>query len=183
MNIKKIKGKKRRHLAIDFCNLGFTKGVEIGTCHGTFAAVLCENNPNLMLKTIDPYIAVYQDRRTQRIGNEKQEGLYKQAKKRLKHYNCEIVRKHSLEAVIDYPYESIDFVYIDGSHEFDYVMCDIIEWGKRIKKGGIVSGHDYVKRSKVRVIRAVDNYAEVHGVKEVYITDETSPTWWFKKTW
>ena len=183
MDINRVRGKKRRHLAIDFCKLGFTKGVEIGTCHGTFAAVLCENNPKLDLKTIDPYVAVYQDERTQRIGDKHQKELYKEASKKLWPYRCKIIRKHSLEAVVDFAYESIDFVYIDGSHEFDYVMTDIIEWGKRVKKGGIISGHDYVDRSRVEVIRAVDNYAEVHGVKEIYLTNERSPTWWFKRTW
>lgn len=183
MDIKRHKGKRRRHLAIEFGKLGFSKGVEVGTCHGTFAAVLCENNPNLELVTIDPYVAVYGDRRTQRIGDDGQEKLFVQAKRWLKPFNCEIVREHSLEAVLSFDYESVDFVYIDGSHEFDYVMADIIEWGKRVKKGGVISGHDYVSRSQTDVIKAVDYYAEAHGVETINLTDERSPTWWFRREW
>ncbi|MBN1168254.1 class I SAM-dependent methyltransferase [Candidatus Woesebacteria bacterium] len=183
MDIKVRKNFKRRHLAKKFAELGFTKGVEIGTCHGTFASVLCEQNPKLKLITIDPYVAVYQDRRTQRIGNSEQAELYKEAKKLLKPYNCQIVKKHSLDAVVNFDHESIDFVYIDGSHEFDYVMTDIIEWSKRVRKGGIISGHDYLDKKEVEVKRAVDNYAQVHGVKKIYLTDEKSPSWWFTRTW
>lgn len=174
---------KRRHLAKKFAELSFTKGVEIGTCHGTFAAVLCENNPKLTLYTIDPYVAVYQDRRTQRIGNADQEKLYQEASKRLHPFHCQIIRRHSLEAVLNFDYESLDFVYIDGSHEFDYVITDIVEWSKRVKKGGIIAGHDYVDRPQTDVIRAVDTYVNAHEVETLNLTDERSPTWWFIKTW
>ncbi|MFC1600643.1 class I SAM-dependent methyltransferase [Patescibacteria group bacterium] len=183
MDIKRIKQSKRRHLTEKFAELGFTKGVEIGTCHGKFAQVLCENNSKLKLTTIDPYVAVYQDKRTQRIGNEKQESLYKEAKKRLNPYKCDIVRKHSLEAVLDFPYESIDFVYIDGSHKFDYVICDIIEWARRVKKDGIISGHDYSQKRMPEVVEAVNVYAKQHDIPTIYITDERSPSWWFERTW
>lgn len=183
MDIKQIKGTKRRHLAEKFAELGFTQGVEIGTCHGKFAQVLCESNPKLKLTTIDPYVAVYQDARTQRIGNEKQSSLYEEAKNRLKPYKCKIIKKHSFEAVLDFPYESIDFVYIDGSHEFDYIICDIIEWARRVKKGGIISGHDYSEKRMPGVVKSVNIYAEEHNIKNLYITDERSPSWWFERTW
>ncbi|NIT59155.1 MAG: hypothetical protein GWN00_23910, partial [Aliifodinibius sp.] len=37
----------------------------------------------------------------------------------------------------------LDFVYIDADHRFDHVMQDIILWFKKIRRGGILSGHDY----------------------------------------
>ena len=48
-----------------------------------------------------------------------------------------------MEAVEGFVDESLDFVYIDGNHEFRYIAEDIYEWTKKVKKGGIVSGHDY----------------------------------------
>lgn len=48
-----------------------------------------------------------------------------------------------MEAVKDFDDESVDFVYIDGNHEFKYVAEDICEWSKKVKKGGVISGHDY----------------------------------------
>lgn len=180
---KTIKGMKRGELAKKFADLGFNYGVEVGVCTGAFSEVLCKANPNLSLKSVDPYNVVYNDYRTMRIGEEEQQDLFVQATERLAPYNCEIIRKTSLEAVVDFPYESIDFVYIDGSHEFDYVMTDLIEWGKRVKKGGIISGHDYYKFRYGDVVRSVDNYAHVHGVRKIYLTDERTPSFWFEKTW
>ena len=180
---KTVSGFGRDSLARKFAELGFTNGVEIGICHGTYSKILCEANPKLKLKSIDPYTVVYEDKRTIRIGKEGQENLFKEASKLLKPYNCEIIRKTSIEAVFDFPYNSIDFVYIDGSHEFDYVMEDIIEWGRRVKKGGIISGHDYNKTYKEQVVRAVNNYAYTHNVKKIYLTNNNTPSWWFKKVW
>ena len=184
MVIKRVDGKTRIHLAKDFHRLGFNRGVEIGVCGGHFSEILCQMNYELKLTSIDPYREVYNDhwsRWTEE--NNKYENLYSLAKKKLAPYKCDIVRKTSLEAAADFAYESIDFVYIDGSHEFDYVMCDIIEWGKRVRKGGIISGHDYKKWHRVDVMRAVNNYAEAHGVDKVFITDERFPSWWFTRTW
>ena len=178
----KVRRFKRVDLAREFAKLGFTKGVEVGVCHGKYSKVLCEENPKLELKSIDPYIEVYQDPRTIRIGSVEQNVLFHEASELLHPYNCEIIRKTSLEPVVDFPYESIDFVYIDGSHEFDYVMTDIIEWGRRVRKGGIISGHDYNKTFH-EVRRAVDNYAHVHKVKKINLTYDLTPSWWFEKTW
>jgi len=172
----------RNSLAKKFAELGFTNGVEIGVCHGTYSKVLCKNNPKLKLKSIDPYTPVYEDSRTIKLGIKNQENLFKEASKLLAPYNCEIVRELSMKAVLDFPYESIDFVYIDGSHKFDYVMEDIIEWGRRVKKGGIIAGHDYNKTFK-DVVRAVNNYAYTHKVKVIYLTNNNTPSWWFKKVW
>ena len=39
--------------------------------------------------------------------------------------------------------ESLDFVYIDGNHSNDSVKDDILCWMPKVKKNGILSGHDY----------------------------------------
>lgn len=180
MITKKKKNFKRRHLAEYFGMKGFNNGVEIGVCHGTFSKVLCDSNPKLLLKSIDPYVPVFEDPRTIKIGAKKQEELFKQASKLLKSSNCEIIKKTSSEAVSSFDNESIDFVYIDGSHEFDYVMTDIIEWTRKVRKGGIVAGHDYCKNYE-DVKTAVNTYADIHGIETVFLTDEKTPSWWFVK--
>lgn len=178
-NVTKIKDFKRRHLARKFKELGFTKGAEIGVRTGKFSRVLCEENDSLHLMSIDPYIVGYEDVRARKIGIDKQEKFYQGAKELLGNYNCSLIRKESLDAVRDIPYESLDFVYIDGNHQFDYVMCDIIEWAKRVRKGGIVAGHDYFKFRDAEVVEAVNIYVKVHNIKELFLTDERTPSWWF----
>jgi len=57
--------------------------------------------------------------------------------------NIEILRKTSEEASHLFEDESLDFVYIDGNHQYDSVVQDIKLWLPKIKKDGYIGGHDY----------------------------------------
>ena len=67
-------------------------------------------------------------------------------------------------------------------------MLDIIVWAKKVKKGGIVSGHDYCHFTKSGVVEAVNKYTEIHKI-ELNLTprnrsghkDDRQPCWWFIK--
>lgn len=39
---------------------------------------------------------------------------------------------------------SLDFVYIDANHAYDYVVQDIELWLPKLKSGGWLCGHDYI---------------------------------------
>ena len=52
-------------------------------------------------------------------------------------------RMSSVEAAETYSDNSLDFVFIDAAHDYDSVKQDIISWLPKVKKGGIISGHDY----------------------------------------
>lgn len=94
-------------------------------------------------------------------------GLYEEAYNNLKSLIdlkvVNLIKSHSLEAVKKYEDESIDFCFIDGSHEYEDVKADILAYLPKVKKGGILSGHDY-DRIWSGVIQAVD---EVLGKVEV----------------
>ncbi len=52
-------------------------------------------------------------------------------------------RMTSQDAVHLYDDASLDFVFIDASHEYEDVKNDIKAWIKKVKPGGILAGHDY----------------------------------------
>jgi hypothetical protein len=84
----------------------------------------------------------------------------------------DIIRKRSLDHVKDVPDGSLDWVYLDGFHEFDWIMQDIINWVPKVRKGGIVAGHDYYPFYRSGVIEAVDVYVKTHNIHEWYLTRE-----------
>ena len=59
-------------------------------------------------------------------------------------YRCaKVLRMTSVKAARLFDHKSVDLVYIDGSHEFHDVVEDINTWKRKIRNGGIISGHDY----------------------------------------
>jgi predicted O-methyltransferase YrrM len=76
------------------------------------------------------------------------------------------VRAISWEAAEKYKNKSLDFVFIDASHDYESVKRDIEAWFPKIKKGGVIAGHDYDWCMGVR--QAVD---EVFGKDNVTETE------------
>ena len=54
------------------------------------------------------------------------------------------VRKTSVDAAIEFQDKTLDAVYIDAEHDPISVRSDINSWKNKIKKGGILCGHDFM---------------------------------------
>ena len=67
------------------------------------------------------------------------------------------IRMDSVDASKKYENNSIDFIFIDASHEYEYVKKDIEAWFPKVKINGIIAGHDY-KNGWVGVDKAVDEF-------------------------
>ena len=52
-------------------------------------------------------------------------------------------RRDSNEASKMYADKSLDFVYLDGDHSYEYLIKEIPAWLPKVKKDGIIAGHDY----------------------------------------
>jgi len=166
----------RATLARMMAALEFRTGVEVGTKHGASAEMWCRANPQMHLTCIDPYKA-YRMVRDQ----EHQDAIHAVAMDRLKPYNATIVRATSMDAVKDFEDGSLDFVYIDGNHDFDYVVMDLVCWARKVRDGGMIALHDYYNFGKGGIIKAVDAYTHCHRIDPWYITfDETPSAFWEK---
>lgn len=62
----------------------------------------------------------------------------------------------SIEAASSFEDGSLDFVYIDADHRYESVKRDIKAWLPKVRKGGILAGHDYHTDCWPDVVRAVD---------------------------
>lgn len=166
-------------LAKLFAELKFNIGVEIGTDQGEYAEVLSKTIPNLKLYCVDPWKAEAYEPGYQPESFEKQEYFDNRLNdtiKRLEGFNCTIVRKTSMEAVHTFADESLDFVYIDGNHDFLNVTQDIHYWTKKVRKGGIVAGHDFVRypsRKFNHVQKVVNAYTTAYHFLPVFLVTPT----------
>jgi hypothetical protein len=52
-------------------------------------------------------------------------------------------RGKSLDALEFVRDESLDLVYVDGDHRYEAVVADIQGWKPKLRKGGVLAGHDW----------------------------------------
>lgn len=154
----------RNQLPLIFNELNFNIGAEIGTETGKYAEIICQQIPNLNLTCVDAWLA-YKGYR-EAINQQEVDKLYNQAIKRLKPYGVKIIKGLSMDVVTQFENESLDFVYIDANHTYEHVMADVTEWSKKVRQGGIVAGHDYIRKKQFpdkpsqnnEVVKAINDY-------------------------
>jgi len=162
----KIPNCSRDELPEFFKNLGFKVGAEIGVYKGDFTEKFCK--ADLKMYAIDPWA--------------NRGRMYQRVRARLRKYkNCTIMRKTSVEAVNDFAARSLDFVYIDADHRFPFVAEDLYYWYWRIKKGGIIAGHDYLDTRPGEAYRSaqiqsvVDAFVKSFNIPNFYIFGRSKP--------
>lgn len=153
--------------------LGYKRGVEIGVDHADFSKIMVDNNTQLTLYGVDPYLKY--DEYHEYDSQEQMDDIYRQAKEKMGNYildgNYILIRKKSMDAVKDFKDESLDFVYIDGNHEDEFPYMDIVEWAKKIKKGGMIAGHDYVRIRTIdfTIKDALKKYTEENNINPWFV--------------
>jgi predicted O-methyltransferase YrrM len=162
----------RDGLAGLFAELGFKKGVEIGTERGIYAEIISRANPKATLYCVDPWAAYEGYRDITKVSEA--EAIYAEAKKRLSAYpNCQIIRNFSAKALPKFKDASLDFVYIDGNHEYPFITQDLIEWSKKVRVGGIIAGHDYVTSNQPvprnQVYHAVNGFMAAYNINPWFV--------------
>lgn len=185
--------------------LNFQVGVEIGVDEGDYSELICQTNQHMQVYGVDPYEPYPGS--TDVIQDYEFANKYAEARRRLNPYpNYTLLREYSTQALNKFADDSLDFVYIDANHSDPYVSEDIAGWSKKVKKGGIVSGDDYLEEISVRfskgsgvlfgqpfeykvqnelshrwnVIEAVNHYIRANAIKPWFLL-ELDPTWlWIK---
>lgn len=73
--------------------------------------------------------------------------------------NITLYEDYSYNVVEKFPNEYADFIYIDGAHDYESVVQDLECYLPKVKRGGLIGGHDYNKwyEPYEDVMRAVDH--------------------------
>ena len=150
-------------------------GAEIGVFqgHNAFFSLWYLNMDKLYL--IDPYApaGVFEDKDPNVICHF--------AGRNLSPFNDKIVwLRMTSDKAISHINETLDYVYIDGDHSYEWVMKDINNFYNKMKPGSIMGGHDFDGESN-GVERAV---REFFGEKNIEVFSEfdllhlNSHDWW-----
>lgn len=121
-------------------------GAEIGTADGKNAFPLLSNT-NIKLFCVDPYIKYNEytndTKANQDILCKLKEKAYCILQPYFDNKRCIHIEDTSKNACRQIEDESLDFVFIDANHDYKFVKEDIKIWKPKVKKGGLISGHDY----------------------------------------
>ena len=161
-----------RTILADICySLNFKLAVEVGVERGRFSEVLMKKNPQMQLYGVDPYESYFDY--TDFVLRSSFSKNFQEAHTRLKKFpNYTFVNKYSADAGKDFEDNSVDFVYIDANHHFEYAIADIALWTKKLRPGGILSGHDYFKQAgneKVEVYAAVNAWTSIKKIEPWFV--------------
>jgi len=147
--------------------------VEVGVLRGAFSKVLLSINP-ASLTLVDPYrrfsteeFPDYTD-----YSQSKWDELHAKVKNTFEaDSRVSILRNVSENAVREFKNNSLDMVYLDGNHTYPFIYKDLRLWYAKVKKGGILAGHDYPLPS---VKKAVQEFCKEKGIKSIQITKSAS---------
>jgi hypothetical protein len=84
------------------------------------------------------------------------------------------IQQPSVQAASSFKDESLDFVMIDGAHDYDSVRDDVRSWLGKVKPGGVISGDD---AGWPGVLIGVH---ETIPCSEITVTN-SGANWWYRK--
>lgn len=122
----------------------FRRGMEVGVASGRFSEHFLRDLQNISSfewTMIEPFPNdELLERYNPRSGKGKWElqGLLDGVKHNF--YNASSLDEMLLKQL---PNESFDFIYLDGDHSYEGVKKEMFEYWPKVKKGGMLAGHDY----------------------------------------
>jgi cephalosporin hydroxylase len=133
--------------------------VEVGSWKGRSSAFLAveiiNSGKNIKFDCVDTWKGGVEHQDMEEIINDQLYDIFLKNIENVKHI-INPVRMTSLDASKLYEDESLDFVFIDASHEYEDVLDDLNAWYPKVKKGGTIAGHDYMVFEPVT--RAVNEF-------------------------
>lgn len=178
--------KNRRELILHLNKTNAEVVAEVGVREGYFSKFILDNTNVKKLYAIDPW------ERNPELQNGIQEA-YNTCHRLLDPFGdrAEMIKGYSPSVSEMFENDSLDFVYIDGLHDYESVQADINGFYRKVKKGGIIAGHDYHEGDWPGVYNAVNEFIAFYNL-ELNLTgidspdyiiehDGKKPSWWAYK--
>ncbi len=149
-------------------------GVELGVFKGRFSEVLLKNTQPKLLYLIDPWYQ-YEAHWGWASGDKSTINALRSILKRFKGEIESGLVKLYVDSDIDilkrFQKNSLDWAYIDSSHEYQHTVAELELLCKKIKKGGVISGDDWYPDSSHKhhgVYKAVQEFIDLGKVELIY---------------
>ena len=114
-------------------------GLELGVRRGEFTASLLERHPDLIMNAVDIWNSTVEGH-----DNDNNYNTFIQNLQDSKvNDRCRIYKMYFDEAINYIEDESLDFIFIDGTHTYNALKNDIFKWFNKVKDNGLITGHDY----------------------------------------
>lgn len=152
-------------------------GIEIGVQQGKFSKKILENS-NLHLYLVDAWRNQSDYNDSANVSDVSHIAKMVTTISNLLEFEGRftLIREFSSRAATIFPNNFFSFIYIDANHSYEQVKNDIKKWFPKLKAGGTIAGHDYVRDDKIfQVKKAVD---EFFGINKVKTTSERFPSWY-----
>ncbi len=155
---------------------------EVGVWKAHFSSYILENCDFVKrVYSIDPYKQWPHEQYVDGKNNHSQERfdkIYQKVAATLSSFGerSTLIRDDSIGASKQIEDESLDLVWIDANHGYEWVRDDINAWFPKVKSGGIVSGDDYSLEFP-GTIKAVTEYCDV---RDIFVT-VYGCVWYFEK--
>lgn len=147
--------------------------VEVGAFMGksaSFAGVeIINSGKNIKYDIVDHFLGSKNDP----VGNNCKDACLKNIESVKSVVN--LVNLPSVEAAALYSDNSLDYIFLDGDHNYEGIKADLIAWYPKLKSGGLFAGHDY-EQPFPGVIQAVKEFFEEKKVN--YTPPPGSPYVW-----
>jgi len=132
---------------------------EIGVWKGGFSGIILDKTKPAELHLIDPWSFQPKFGHSwyggQLAKNERDmEAIFNIVTERFNKYNnISIHREYSELAVKRFEDKYFDWVYVDGNHDYNYVLKDLELYYPKIREGGYISGDDFDLTSVRKAVR------------------------------
>lgn len=152
--------------------------VEVGSWKGKsisyLAVEIINSKKNIELYSVDTFLGGPELQKDEEIINKTLYSIFTQNIKPVKDV-VNVLHMPSVEASKKFEDESIDFLFLDASHEYNDVLDDLNFWYPKVKTGGVFAGHDIKGHG---VYGALMQFNSIHSKQ---VTEVPPHSWFFKK--
>lgn len=136
-------------------------GLEIGVWKGEFSEVILDKLSPKLFYMVDPwkYMENYSDRwygGTWATSQKDMDNIFEEICLKFKNQPVKIIRDFSDNLLNHIPEETLDWVYIDGNHDYEFVLNDLTISKKLLKHNGLIVGDDYIRGNDIHT--ALDTF-------------------------